>query len=161
MTKTASDEAMGIVEILSFMPHRYPFLLIDKVVEVHEGPTPPSRVGRKSVAIKNVTINEQFFNGHFPNRPIMPGVLVVEAMAQAGCVAFRRRTDPEMDVAIASIREAKFRRPVVPGDTLRLTSEIVKDRGQMLVIKCKAEVEGQVVAEAEILAAITLKQKKH
>lgn len=161
MTKTASDQTMDIVEILSFMPHRYPFLLIDKVLEVHEGPTPPSRVGRKSVALKNVTINEPFFAGHFPGRPIMPGVLVVEAMAQAGCVAFRRKSDPEMDVAIATIREARFRRPVVPGDTLKLTTEITKDRGQMVVILCKAEVDGQLVAEAEILASITLKSKKH
>lgn len=161
MSKTASDQQLGAAELLEFMPHRYPFLLIDRVLEVHEGPTPPSRVGRRSVALKNVTINEQFFNGHFPGRPIMPGVLVVEAMAQAGCVAFRRSTDEEMEVAIASIRDARFRRPVVPGDSLRLTAEIIKDRGQMLVIACKAEVEGKLVAEAEILASIVLKHKSH
>ncbi len=152
------SSTMSTLDVIKAIPHRFPFLLIDKVLEVHEGPNPPSRVGRKAVAVKNVTINEQFFQGHFPEYPVMPGVLVVEAMAQAGCMAFRRETDPEMNVLIASIKEARFRKPVVPGDTLRLTAEITKDRGQMVVLKCMAEVEGHVVAEAEMLASITLKK---
>jgi 3-hydroxyacyl-[acyl-carrier-protein] dehydratase len=151
------ETVKGIKEVMAFMPHRYPFLFIDRILEVHEGPKPPSRQGRKAVAIKNVTINEQFFSGHFPDRPVMPGVLLIEAMAQAGCVAFHRDSDPDIDVAIASIRDARIRRPVVPGDTLRLTAEIVKDRGQMIVIQCKAHVDGQLVAEAEILAAINFR----
>lgn len=153
------ETGKGYPEVTSFLPHRFPFLFIDKIVEVHEGPNPPSRFGRRAVCIKNVTYNEDFFNGHFPGRPVMPGVLVIEAMAQAGCVAFHRESDPGFDVAIASVREARFRRPVIPGDTLRLTAEIIKDRGQMLVIKCEAHVDGQLVAEAEILAAITLKKQ--
>lgn len=152
------EPVKDIVAIMDLLPHRFPFLLIDRVIAIQEGANPPSRVGRRAIAIKNVTANEHFFIGHFPGRPVMPGVLIVEAMAQAGCVAFRRDTDPEMDVAIASIREARFRRPVVPGDTLRLTAEIIKDRGQMIVTECKAEVDNQVVAEAEILAAISLKR---
>ncbi len=147
--------------VMEILPHRYPFILIDRVLEVREGTEPEkSRTGRTAVATKNVTINEPFFMGHFPGRPIMPGVLVVEAMAQAGCMAFYRDGDPPMDVAIASIREARFRRPVVPGDSLKLTAQITRDRGQMLVIQCRAEVEGQLVAEAEILASIIFKNKK-
>lgn len=152
-----TNTAMSTMDVIKAIPHRFPFLLIDKVLEVHEGTQPPSRLGRKAVAIKNVTFNEQFFQGHFPDFPVMPGVLVIEAMAQAGCMAFRRETDLKMNVLIASIKEARFRKPVVPGDTLLLTAEITKDRGQMVVLKCKAEVEGQVVAEAEMLASITLK----
>ncbi len=146
-----------VLDVTAILPHRFPFIFIDKIIEVTEGPTPPSRVGRKAICTKNVSWNEDFFNGHFPGRPVMPGVLVIEAMAQAGCVAFSRNTDPKIDVAIASIRDARFRRPVVPGDVLRITAEIVRDRGQMLVIKCEAHVDNQLVAEAEILAAITLK----
>jgi 3-hydroxyacyl-[acyl-carrier-protein] dehydratase len=154
------ESVMGVQEVMEFMPHRFPFLFIDKVLEVHEGPNPPSRLGRKAVAIKNVSINEQFFQGHFPGRPVMPGVLLVEAMAQAGCVAFHRKSDPDISVAIASIREARFRRPVVPGDILRLSAEVVKDRGQMIVIQCQTHVDGQLVAEAEILASIMFTPKE-
>lgn len=148
-------------DVRQILPHRFPFLLVDRVLEFHEGPTPNSRVGRKAVALKNVTINEPFFTGHFPHKAIMPGVLIIEAMAQCGALACFRKTDPEMDVAIAFVKDAKFRKPVVPGDTLILKTEIVKDRGQMILLQCEAHVEGQKVAEAEILASVTLKVVAH
>lgn len=161
MGEKTLEPVMQVAEIMAILPHRYPFLMVDRVLEVHEGPTPPSRMGRKAVAIKNVTMNEPFFMGHFPGRPIMPGVLIVEAMAQTGCMAFYRSSDGQsgqkIEVAIASIREARFRRPVVPGDTLLMTAEIIKDRGQMLVLRCDAKVDGKVVAEAELLASILFK----
>lgn len=155
------EAKMDVVEILKVLPHRYPFLMIDRVLEVRPGPDESSRVGRKATVLKNVTFNEQFFSGHFPGRPIMPGVLIIEALAQAGCMAFYKPSDlsenTRVEVAIASVRDARFRRPVVPGDTLVITSEIMKDRGQMVVIKCEAKVDGKPVAEAEILASILFK----
>ena len=155
------EPVMQIAEIMAIMPHRYPFLLMDRVLEVVEGPNPPSRLGRKATVLKNVTMNEQFFVGHFPSRPIMPGVLIIEAMAQSGCMAFHRPSDSvsKIEVAIASIRDARFRKPVVPGDTLIMTAEVIKDRGQMVVLRCDAKVDGQVVAEAELLASILFRSK--
>src|SRR4051812_43644145 len=110
---------MNISEVLKILPHRYPFILIDKII--HMDPEPgPNWAGRKIKALKNVTINEHFFAGHFPHRPIMPGVLIIEAMAQAAAVLGHRPSKPgqKMDVLIASIDKARFRKPVVPGDQL-------------------------------------------
>lgn len=147
-------------DIMKLMPHRFPFLLVDKVVERTEGPDEKTRTGNKIVALKNVTFNEPFFPGHFPELPIMPGVLQVEAMAQSACLAYLRQGDPEFDFFIASVQEAKFRRPVVPGDQLMLHAEIIKDRGSMLQVKTEARVDGQVVAEATILAKVAPKTKR-
>jgi beta-hydroxyacyl-ACP dehydratase FabZ len=148
-------------EILEVLPHRFPFLLIDRVLSVEEGPTKDSRVGRKVVCLKNVTFNEPFFPGHFPDMPIMPGVLQLEAMAQAAALAYYRRSDPLLDFMIASVQDAKFRKPVIPGDTLMLSAEILKDRGgQMIQVKTEARVEGQIVAEATVLAVITPKANR-
>ncbi|NJL25657.1 MAG: 3-hydroxyacyl-ACP dehydratase FabZ, partial [Calothrix sp. SM1_5_4] len=122
------DAKLNARDILKALPHRYPFLLVDRVISLEVGPDPKSRVGSKIVALKNVTFNEPFFPGHFPDLPIMPGVLQVEAMAQASCLAYIRPGDPEFDFFIGSIQDAKFRRPVVPGDTLMLYAEILKDR---------------------------------
>lgn len=141
-------------EILRILPHRYPFLLVDKVIGKTEGPDPASRTGATLTAIKNITINEPFFTGHFPGLPVMPGVLQVEAMAQAACLAHYRKGDVPKTFFIASIQEAKFRKPVVPGDTLVLFAEVVKDRGSLIVVKTHAQVEGQTVAEAQIMAKI-------
>ncbi len=144
-----------ITDILKILPHRFPFLLIDRVDELYKPPG-VSRVGRKIVAVKNVTFNEPFFPGHFPHRPVMPGVLQIEVMAQAAALAVAEMDGPRMDVAIAGINDARFRRPVVPGDTLVLEAEIMKDRSGILVVQCKARVDGQLVCEAEVIAKVFL-----
>jgi beta-hydroxyacyl-ACP dehydratase FabZ len=145
---------LDVIEIQKRIPHRFPFLLIDKIVSYQEGPDPKKKTGRKVVAIKNVTINEHYFSGHFPNKPVMPGVLQIEAMAQAGAVACVPREEDRMDVLIAKVSEARFRRPVVPGDTLEIHAEIVADRSSVVEVKAEMYCEGQIVAEVTILAKI-------
>jgi len=136
-----------INEIMSLLPHRYPFLLIDRVVELE----PEKRV----VAIKNVAINEPFFSGHFPGKPIMPGVLIVEAMAQAGGVlAFKTFPGMKGDVFFMGIDGARFRKPVVPGDTLKMVVEVVKHRREIWIFEGTAFVNEQKVAEARLMATL-------
>lgn len=139
---------IGIDEIMTYLPHRYPFLLIDKIVEFEES--------RRVVGIKNVTINEPFFQGHFPGHPIMPGVLLLEAMAQVGGVlALKSEPDPSKKVIyFMSIDKAKFRKPVVPGDQVRFELELLKVRSTIRAFKGVALVDGAVVAEAEMMAMI-------
>ena len=149
------ESVLSTVEILKFLPHRYPFLLVDKVVSLEFGPDPANRKGTKIVALKNVTMNEPFFQGHFPGLPIMPGVLQLEAMAQAACLAFVRKSDPPMVYFVAAFNEARFRKPVVPGDTLMLYAEVIKDRGSILSVTTEARVDGQLVSECEILAKVS------
>lgn len=151
---------MNIREIMKVMPHRYPFLLVDRVVTVERGPSDNSRAGSKVTCLKNVTFNEPYFTGHFPDLPIMPGVLQIEAMAQAACLSYIRAGDAEMDFFIAAITDAKFRKPVVPGDSLMLHAEVVKDRGSMIQVKTECKVDGQTVSEALILAKVSLKTKR-
>ncbi|CAN5427674.1 3-hydroxyacyl-ACP dehydratase FabZ [soil metagenome] len=146
-----------ISDILRILPHRFPFLLVDRVEMLDRDLKAKNRVGWKIRAIKNVTFNEPFFPGHFPHRPVMPGVLQIEAMAQAGCLAVVDPAGPEMDVAIAGINEARFRRPVVPGDRMVLTAEITKDRGQIMVLRCQCHVDGELASEAEMIAKVFLK----
>src|SRR4030043_1413275 len=136
-----------IKEIMNILPHAYPFLLVDRIIEIEPG--------KRIVGIKNVTYNEPFFPGHFPGRPIMPGVLIVEAMAQtAGVLVFN--TLPEGDrnklVYFLGMDNVKFRKPVIPGDQLRLELEITKHRQSIWGFKGKALVDGKLVAEAEFLA---------
>lgn len=134
---------MNIQEIKEIIPHRYPFLLIDRIEELV--------VGEKVIAKKNVTINEPFFQGHFPEEPVMPGVLIVEAMAQAGAVALLSLPELKGKTAyFGGIDKAKFRRKVVPGDTLYLEVEIVKVKGHAGVGKGIAYVDDKKVAEAEL-----------
>src|SRR3989337_2496815 len=124
---------IDINEILKILPHRYPFLLVDKVVELE--------AGKRAKGIKNVTINEPFFQGHFPDHPIMPGVLIVEAMAQVGGVlAFKSAEVENQVVYFMGIDKARFRRPVLPGDTLEITVEGTRCRGKIWAFKCKAMV---------------------
>ncbi len=138
---------VDINEILSLMPHRYPFLLVDRVIEFEET--------KRIVSIKNVTINEPFFQGHFPGRPIMPGVLILEAMAQAGGVlAFKSFPGMKGSVFFTGIDEARFRKPVVPGDQLRFVVDVVKHRREIWVFDAKAFVGDDVVAEARIMAML-------
>ena len=139
---------MDIERILQVLPHRYPFLLVDRIVEI-EG---TSRV----VGLKNVTINEPFFQGHFPGHPIMPGVLIVEAMAQTGgCLMMGTMERPETKVVyFMALDRVKFRRPVRPGDQLRMEVEVIQIRGATCRMKGVATVEGKVVAEAEMTAQV-------
>ena len=149
-----------IQEILGLLPHRFPFLLIDRVLSKREPNAPGSRVGAKITCLKNVTFNEPFFQGHFPGLPVMPGVLQIEAMAQTACLAFVQPNQPEQDYFIAAINEAKFRRIVTPGDALHITAEIIKDRGSMILVRAEARVDGHVTCEAEILAKISPKKTR-
>jgi beta-hydroxyacyl-ACP dehydratase FabZ len=141
-------EPLDVRAIMEIIPHRYPFLLVDRVLELEEG--------RRILAVKNVTCNEPFFQGHFPGNPIMPGVLVVEAMAQAGAVLLLH-SRPESRgkvVYFAGIDKAKFRRPVVPGDSVRLQVEVLKLRTRTCLMRGEAFVEQQLVAEAEIFSSM-------
>lgn len=134
---------MYINDIKAIIPHRYPFLLIDRVEELVEG--------ERIVAYKNVTANEEFFNGHFPQEPVMPGVLIIEAMAQAGAVAILSMEDFKGKTAyFGGIDRAKFRQKVVPGDTLRLEVEIIKLKRMAGIGKGIAYVNGKKAAEAEL-----------
>ena len=133
---------MDIKQIMEIIPHRYPFLLIDKILEVEEG--------KKIVAQKNVTMNEPFFQGHFPIEPVMPGVLIIEAMAQAGAVAILSMPEYKGKIAyFGAIDKAKFRAKVVPGDVLRLEVEIVKLKSAAGIGKGVAFADGKKVCEAE------------
>lgn len=143
---------INIEKIIKSLPHRYPFLLVDKVVELE--------VGKKIVAIKNVTFNEPHFMGHFPDHPIMPGVLIIEAMAQAGALMVTAAPDFDAEgklVYFMSIDGAKFRKPVVPGDVLELHVEIVQTRGNVSKLSAVAMVDGQKVSEAQLSAMIIQK----
>jgi 3-hydroxyacyl-[acyl-carrier-protein] dehydratase len=138
-----------INEIMKILPHAYPFLLVDRIIEIEPG--------KRIVGIKNVTYNEPFFPGHFPGHPIMPGVLIVEAMAQtAGVLAFKSMPEQEQGkpVFFMGIDHARFRRPVVPGDQLRLELDITKHRQSIWGFKGKALVDGKAAAEAELLAML-------
>jgi 3-hydroxyacyl-[acyl-carrier-protein] dehydratase len=147
-------------EILEMLPHRFPFLLVDRVLSVEYSQDSTTRVGNKIVALKNVSFNEPFFPGHFPGLPVMPGVLQIEAMAQAACLAFLRKSDPPMDFFVAAINNVKFRKMVVPGDTLMLHGEIVKDRGSILIVNTQAKVQDTLVAEAEIMAKVSPRSQR-
>jgi len=139
---------LDVREILGILPHRYPFLLVDRVLEASVD---------KVVALKNVTINEPFFQGHFPGHPVMPGVLIVEALAQAGGVLAARAAgfDPATQVIyLMAMDKVKFRKPVVPGDQLVLEVVPLRKGGQVWKLRGEAKVDGQVVCEAELLATL-------
>ena len=137
--------------IQEILPHRYPFLLVDRITELVPG--------ERIVGVKQVTINESFFQGHFPGAPVMPGVLIVEAMAQVGAVyALRQIEDRERKLVLFSgIDNARFRRPVVPGDTLTLTVTPVRVGSRVQRMKGVAHVDGQLAAEADIMSVVVPK----
>jgi beta-hydroxyacyl-ACP dehydratase FabZ len=141
---------IDIQEIMNTLPHRYPFLLVDKIVEME--------MGKRIVGIKNVTINEPFFQGHFPGMPIMPGVLILEAMAQV-CGVMALKTVPPDQVKnkvifFMTIDKVKFRKPVVPGDQIRFEMEVLRMRSNSMSFKGQAIVDGTVTTEAEMMAMI-------
>jgi len=141
---------MNIHEILQYLPHRYPFLLVDRVTELVEG--------ESIVAIKNVTMNEPFFPGHFPHHPVMPGVLIVEAMAQAAAIlSFKTMgalPDDDSVVYFAGIDGVRFKRPVTPGDQLVMSVQILNTKRNIWKYKAVARVDGEVAAEAELMCAL-------
>ncbi|MDG1663277.1 MAG: 3-hydroxyacyl-ACP dehydratase FabZ [Pseudomonadales bacterium] len=140
---------MDIKEIREYLPHRYPFLLVDRVVELE--------LGERITALKNVSVNEPFFTGHFPELPIMPGVLIIEALAQAaGILGFKTVNKKPADGSIylfVGADKMRFKRPVVPGDQLHLHAEILAEKRGIWKFNCRAEVDGQLAASGEILCA--------
>jgi 3-hydroxyacyl-[acyl-carrier-protein] dehydratase len=138
---------LDVNDIRRILPHRYPFLLVDRIVELE---------AERIVGIKNVTVNEPFFSGHFPNFPVMPGVLIVEAMAQAAGVLVLRNIADRDDklVFLVSVDAARFRKPVVPGDTLRLEMTLIKRKGSVAKMAGRATVDGVLVAEAEVMCKL-------
>ena len=150
--KAATLETLDILRIMSMLPHRYPFLLVDRVEQID--------ADNSAVGIKNVTVNEPHFQGHFPSQPVMPGVLIIEAMAQtAGVICVNTMTgDSPSLVYFMTIDNAKFRRPVVPGDRLEIHVRKQKKRGNIWRFACEAKVDGVVAAEAEITAMMSPKQ---
>jgi 3-hydroxyacyl-[acyl-carrier-protein] dehydratase len=143
---------LDINEIRQILPHRYPFLLVDRILELE-----PERI----VGIKNVTVNEPFFNGHFPEFPVMPGVLIVEAMAQtAGVLVLKSIPDRDNKlVLLVSIDAARFRRPVVPGDQLRIEMTVIRRKGSVAKMAGRATVNGLLVAEAEVMCKLQDKEQ--
>jgi len=152
MTETAARETLGtadIARVLELLPHRYPFLMIDRIIDID--------ADNSATGVKNVTFNEPFFQGHFPNFPIMPGVLLIEGMAQTAgaiCVAALGEVYQPQVVYFMGIDKAKFRRPVVPGDTVHYHVRKIRNRGPVWRFACEAKVNGMLVAEGEISAMI-------
>ena len=142
--------SMDIHQILEYLPHRYPFLMVDRVVSCDPG--------KSIIAIKNVTINEPFFSGHFPHHPVMPGVMIIEALAQAaGILSFithERKADRSSIYYFVGINEARFKKPVVPGDTLKLNVEISRTARGISWFSAYARVSEQVVAKAELMCSL-------
>ena len=148
------DAPFDVKEIFARLPHRYPILLVDRVIEVKEA--------KRLTAIKNVTINEDFFRGHFPGNPLMPGVLILEALAQAaGLLISVSETDPKRWLPyLVGVDVVKFRRPVVPGDRLRLEVEVIQQRGRYWRFRGEASVDGERAAEAQVLLAVLEKTEE-
>ena len=141
-------QTINIQEILELLPHRYPFVMVDRIIEI--------KLGESAVGLKNVTINEPFFQGHFPTEPVMPGVLILEGMAQVGCVLAYMTEQEKIGKELlyfAGLDKVRFRRKVVPGDQLIIETKVVKRKGKMFKLTSQAHVDNQLVAEAHLLAA--------
>ncbi|THB77356.1 MAG: 3-hydroxyacyl-[acyl-carrier-protein] dehydratase FabZ [Desulfobulbaceae bacterium] len=148
MVDIVETEKIDVIEIMKLLPHRYPFLLVDRIT---------SLIPNESVTgLKNVTVNEQFFQGHFPTQPVMPGVLILEGLAQAGgCMAYYSLPDMigEKLIYFARIDKARFRKPVVPGDQLVYQLELIKHKRSVMVMNAQAFVDDVLVTEAELMAS--------
>lgn len=151
MSDNTKETVMDVAEIRLFLEHRYPFALVDRVTQLEAGKT--------ITALKNVTINEPFFNGHFPHKPIMPGVLIVEALAQAtGLLGFKTMNDTPQDdllYVLVGIDKVKFKKQVIPGDQLELHAELIRHKGALWMFKTEARVDGVLAVSAEIKCAAT------
>ncbi len=149
----SSDHFLNIIDIQKKIPHRFPFLLVDRLLSFEKGPDPEKRVGRKVHARKNVSINEAFFAGHFPDNPILPGVLQVEIMAQTGALAcVADKNDKKADVLIARINQAKFKRTVSPGDVLDVYAKITSEKRSIICMDSQIFCEDQLVSECQVVA---------
>jgi 3-hydroxyacyl-[acyl-carrier-protein] dehydratase len=140
---------LRIAEIMRILPHRYPFLLVDRVLEVDQE--------KRIVALKNVTINEAFFNGHFPGAPVMPGVLTIESMAQTGAILLLLGRSADLNetlVYFMGIDEARFRRPIVPGDQMRIIAEVIRRKSTVWKMKGEVYVGSELAAEAILLSSL-------
>jgi beta-hydroxyacyl-ACP dehydratase FabZ len=145
--KRSFSAMLNVKEILKYIPHRYPFILVDRIIELE--------AGHKIVGIKNVTMNENFFQGHFPNHPVMPGVLICEAMAQVGAIFAhnaRGGMDGDKVFVLTGLDKVKFKKPVEPGDQLRIELTSLRGRGSFWKMQGVATVDGKVVAQAELSA---------
>ncbi len=150
MSEVIIPENIDIVEILNTLPHRYPFVMVDRIISMD--------IGNEISGLKNVTINEPFFQGHFPGRPVMPGVLILEGLAQVGGImAFYANPEAigKKLLFFAGIDKARFRRPVVPGDQLILNLQLIKQKRSLMVMTGKAFVEDKIVAEAKLMASFS------
>lgn len=144
---------IDIEEIMTILPHRYPFLLVDRILEIEPG--------KRIVGIKNVTLNEPFFQGHFPGKPVMPGVLLIEAMAQVGAVLLLKDIENRNEklALFTGIDEARFRRQVTPGDQIRFELEVLKIKATMAKLRGRATVDGEMACEATVLCALVDRKK--
>jgi 3-hydroxyacyl-[acyl-carrier-protein] dehydratase len=149
-TEATTNKTLGINEIKEYLPHRYPLLLVDRVVDYE--------IGKTITAIKNVTVNEEFFNGHFPHKPVMPGVLMIEALAQTAAIlsfmTMNVKPDENSVVYFVGIDNARFKRPVEPGDQLKMDVEILRTSRGIWKYKAVASVDGKVAVEAELMCTI-------
>lgn len=159
------------LQVRNYLPHRYPFLFVDKILEI-ETPIGADgnieQLGTRVIGLKNATINEPYFVGHFPQLPITPGVIMIETMAQVASFGIfpwlktdeNRKILSRFDLRLAGVDKARFRRPLMPGDSLKVTMEVIKHRGPIWVFTGKGEVEDQLVVECEIMASVDLGEKK-
>ena len=155
MTTSTEKNTMDICEIKAYLPHRYPLLLVDRVLNYE--------VNKSITAIKNVTVNEEFFNGHFPHKPVMPGVLMIEALAQTAAIlsfmTMNVKPDENSVVYFVGIDNARFKRPVEPGDQLKMDVEILRVSRGIWKYKATASVDGKVAVEAELMCTIRANEK--